>query len=236
MRTRLAATLAAASLAACAADVPADEAATTRDRLAEPTAFALVPEGATGRMLSEWEHGQGRLEPKELRATDGILVLVADPRGAISVEELSVSFDDVRIGDEYFDEDFLIYHEDVDLCWRMRLRGWRILYAAAAVALHGRGFGGDRPRATVSRFVRRHAYRNHYLRLVKNLLPAQVWRDGLHLAAWEFVRAGFAVLREPFLLLAWRDLLRLLPRALRKRRLIMSRKRVGYREMAHWFL
>lgn len=146
------------------------------------------------------------------------------------------ALEDVRIGDEYFDEDFLIYHEDVDLCWRMRLRGWRIFYAAAAVALHGRGFGGDRPRATVSRFVRRHAYRNHYLRLVKNLLPAQVWRDGLHLAAWEFVRAGFAVLREPFLLLAWRDLLRLLPRALRKRRLIMSRKRVGYREMAHWFL
>ncbi|MFN3484547.1 MAG: glycosyltransferase family 2 protein [Planctomycetota bacterium] len=146
------------------------------------------------------------------------------------------ALEDIRIEEEYFDEDFLIYHEDVDLCWRMRLRGWRVLYAADAVAFHRRGFGIDRPRSAVSRFVRRHAYRNHYLRLVKNLLPAQLWRDGLYLAAWEFVRAGFVLLREPFLLLAWRDLLRLLPRALRKRRVIMSRKRVGYREMVRWFL
>lgn len=146
------------------------------------------------------------------------------------------ALEDIRIEDEYFDEDFLIYHEDVDLCWRMRLRGWSVFYAADAVAFHRRGFGRDRPRSAVSRFVRRHAYRNHYLKLVKNLLPVQVWRDGLHLAAWEFVRAGFVLLREPFLLLAWRDLLRLLPRALRKRRVIMSRKRVGYREMARWFL
>lgn len=28
------------------------------------------------------------------------------------------ALEDIRIGEEYFDEDFLIYHEDVDLCWR----------------------------------------------------------------------------------------------------------------------
>lgn len=117
----------------------------------------------------------------------------------------------------------------------MRLRGWRVLYAADAVAFHRRGFGRDRPRSAVSRFVRRHAYRNHYLRLVKNMLPAQLWRDGLYLAVWEALRTAFVIVREPFLLLAWKDLLRLLPRALRKRRLIMSGKRVGYREMGRWF-
>jgi GT2 family glycosyltransferase len=145
------------------------------------------------------------------------------------------ALEDIRIGDEYFDEDFLIYHEDVDLCWRMRLRGWQVLYAADAVAFHRRGFGRDRSRSAVSRFVRRHSFRNHYLKLVKNMLPAQLWRDGVYLAAWELVRLGYVVLREPFLLGAWRDLARLLPRALRKRRRIMSRRRAGYREMAPWF-
>lgn len=35
-----------------------------------------------------------------------------------------------------FDEDFFAYFEDVDLSWRARLRGWRVLLAPAAVAYH----------------------------------------------------------------------------------------------------
>jgi GT2 family glycosyltransferase len=39
-----------------------------------------------------------------------------------------------RIGG--FDESFFMYYEDVDLCWRMRLAGLRVLYAPLAVVLH----------------------------------------------------------------------------------------------------
>lgn len=35
-----------------------------------------------------------------------------------------------------FDEDFFAYFEDVDLSWRARLRGWRVVLAPAAVASH----------------------------------------------------------------------------------------------------
>jgi GT2 family glycosyltransferase len=35
----------------------------------------------------------------------------------------------------FWDELFL-YHEDFDLCWRLRLRGWRILLAPKAIAFH----------------------------------------------------------------------------------------------------
>jgi GT2 family glycosyltransferase len=35
-----------------------------------------------------------------------------------------------------FDESFFAYLEDVDLAWRARMRGWRSLYAPAAVAYH----------------------------------------------------------------------------------------------------
>ncbi|MEP7105634.1 MAG: glycosyltransferase family 2 protein [Chloroflexota bacterium] len=35
-----------------------------------------------------------------------------------------------------FDEDFFAYYEDTDLSWRMRLRGWRVLYEPAAVVEH----------------------------------------------------------------------------------------------------
>jgi GT2 family glycosyltransferase len=34
------------------------------------------------------------------------------------------------------DEDFFMYAEDVDWCWRMRQKGWRILYLPSATLLH----------------------------------------------------------------------------------------------------
>jgi GT2 family glycosyltransferase len=37
---------------------------------------------------------------------------------------------------EGFDESFFLYLEDVDVAWRARMRGWRCLYAPAAVAWH----------------------------------------------------------------------------------------------------
>ena len=145
------------------------------------------------------------------------------------------AMEDLLVDGEYFDEDFFIYHEDNDLCWRARLLGWKVLYVPSAVAHHDRGYKQGH-RAAASRVARRYAFRNHYLKLVKNLLPAQVWRDGIHLAAWELVRLGYACVREPFLLTTYAELMSLLPRAWRKRRAIMGRRRAGYREIARWFV
>ncbi len=35
-----------------------------------------------------------------------------------------------------FDERYFMYYEDLDLSWRARLRGWRILYVPSAVVRH----------------------------------------------------------------------------------------------------
>ncbi|HEY3079855.1 MAG TPA: glycosyltransferase family 2 protein [Chloroflexota bacterium] len=43
----------------------------------------------------------------------------------------------------FFEPDFEMYYEDVDLAWRARLRGWDCVHAAAASALHvGSASGG----------------------------------------------------------------------------------------------
>lgn len=39
----------------------------------------------------------------------------------------------------YWDEDFFVYGEDVDLCWRVKKAGWRIVYVPAAKVLHFKG-------------------------------------------------------------------------------------------------
>ncbi len=35
-----------------------------------------------------------------------------------------------------FDESYFAYHEEVDLCWRARLRGYRVVATGSAIALH----------------------------------------------------------------------------------------------------
>ncbi len=38
-----------------------------------------------------------------------------------------------------FDEGYFMYVEDLDLCWRLRRAGWRVLYEPAADAVHHQG-------------------------------------------------------------------------------------------------
>jgi GT2 family glycosyltransferase len=42
----------------------------------------------------------------------------------------------------YFDEEFFLYGEDMDFCWRAKQAGWRVVYHPAAVITHFGGQGG----------------------------------------------------------------------------------------------
>ena len=44
--------------------------------------------------------------------------------------------EDVKMGDDYFDESFFMYADDTDLGWRARLRGWKTVYAPDAKVYH----------------------------------------------------------------------------------------------------
>lgn len=82
----------------------------------------------------------------------------------------------VTIDEEYFDEDFFAYKEDVDLSWRLNLAGFKCMYDPKAVAYHGRGLGGSKGgvlkfiknRKTQSEFLRGISFRNHIMMMYKN--------------------------------------------------------------------
>jgi GT2 family glycosyltransferase len=52
--------------------------------------------------------------------------------------------EDIRIGEEYYDEDFFAFIEDVDLSFHAGVRGWTTLYLPSAVARHVRGGSTDK--------------------------------------------------------------------------------------------
>lgn len=63
-----------------------------------------------------------------------------------------------------FDADFFMYYEDTDLSWRLRLAGWRILYAPDAVVHHLHAASSD-PRSQMFAF---HNERNRLLMLLRD--------------------------------------------------------------------
>jgi len=72
-----------------------------------------------------------------------------------------------------FDETFFMYYEDTDLNWRMRLRGWSIVYAPAAVVDHVHA-GSSRE---WSPFFTFHVDRNRLFMLIKNASAGMVIRS-----------------------------------------------------------
>lgn len=129
---------------------------------------------------------------------------------------------ELEVEGELFDADFFMYHEDTDLAWRAGVLGFKVLYVPAARAIHERGWKRA-VRFEVPVELRRHSFKNHYLQWIKNeSLVGLVCGLPIFLG-WEVLRFGFACLRDREVLPAYLDAARLVPSALRKRRIIQSR-------------
>ena len=97
-------------------------------------------------------------------------------------------FDDVG----GMDESFFLYLEDVDLAWRARMRGWRSLYAPAAVVHHHHS-------ATTrhgSRLKYFHSGRNRVRLLAKNATGAQLARHLPQILAYDVAYVVFAAVTD----------------------------------------
>lgn len=192
---------------------------------------------STGLFLSRsrrpYDRGQGQVDRGQFDRAEEVF-------GACGAAWMArrAMLEDVRCLGEVLDEDFFAYYDDADLAWRVRSRGWQCWYEPRAAGWHGRG-GGDtlrKPsRAPKMVFAQRHAVKNRYLMMLKNdtlagLLPAlpRIWVE-------DAVRLGYMALRRPALLAAYRDVLRLLPRMLEKRREIRGRRRVPDHSIYRWF-
>jgi GT2 family glycosyltransferase len=85
------------------------------------------------------------------------------------------ALDDVGL----FDERFHSYYEDVDLAWRLRLRGWDAVATPSARVLHAYSASGGRDSA----YKRYQLARNRVWCLVKNV-PGDLWRRCWSAVLW----------------------------------------------------
>jgi len=154
------------------------------------------------------------------------------------------ALEDVKINNEYFDEDFFCYKEDVDLAWRLRLYGWKAIYQPNSIALHDRTSGESttlnyvgiiKERLKINKFSKYLAFKNQRLMQIKNeqiwlLIKHLPWFLSKEITSWIYV-----LIFERYTWKAIKDLFRQMPNAFRKRKIIMSKKRVNTCEMKKWF-
>lgn len=151
---------------------------------------------------------------------------------------------EVKINQEYFDEDLAFYKEDIDLAWRLILYGWSNFYNFRAVAYHRReavkdsspdGFKLKETRKRRSALVNYYSYRNQFLILIKNELASNLFWWFPYIGWFEFKKIIFLILFEQSTLKALAGAIRLKPKFLKKRRIIMKNKKVGQAEIRQWF-
>lgn len=154
------------------------------------------------------------------------------------------SADRARYPYEYLDEDFIWYADEVDLGWRLRLLGWGSWYEPTVRAWHDRQtthtLSGShknfiKHRKTVPAFKRKLDFQNQRLTFIKN----DFWVNMLLDAPWFLKRELFLfvyiLIWERSSLGAYLNIVRMLPKMIKKRRIIMNKKTVSANEMREWF-
>lgn len=113
------------------------------------------------RGQGEVDHGQfGR--PEDIPAACGAMLFCR--RKALDQVALA--------GGAVFDPDFFLYKEDIELCLRLRQKGWLVRYEPGVKAWHGRGWS---QRSEMSLALRRTAAESEVLLYRKHPSPYLFW-------------------------------------------------------------
>jgi GT2 family glycosyltransferase len=140
------------------------------------------------------------------------------------------ALEDIKIEEEYFDEDFFAYKEDIDLSWRLNLYGYKNMYYPKAIAYHGRGLGGSKGgfknyinnRKSQSKFLRGISFRNHYLMLIKNETHQSFKRDRIKILKRLVVFLGYSLIFERFNFKYLAEIFKLKNKMIRKKSIFMK--------------
>ncbi|MDD3861745.1 MAG: glycosyltransferase family 2 protein [Candidatus Gracilibacteria bacterium] len=162
-------------------------------------------------------------EEKEIFGVSGICPLYR-------VEAL----ENVKIMEEYFDEDFEEYKEDMDLAWRFLLYGWKNVYLPDAIAYHSE-MEEDRAKKHSIKVQKEKAFRNQLLMEKKNELWGSFWKDFGPIMSVKLATPLYITFAQPHLWKGYLGYVKRFPRILKKRFLIMKNKKASAKEMGGWF-
>ncbi len=188
---------------------------------------------ACGMILTRnWRHldrGSGEVDHGQWSTADRVF----GATGAASLFRRA-ALDDVAVEGEVFDSRFHSFREDAELCFRLRERGWEVLYEPAAVCEHRR-FNLPERRSAMPAAVNLHSLKNRYLLRLYHQTAGNFIRTLLPTLVRDLAALGWVVLRECSSLPAYAWIWRNRKEIRRRRRLIQERRTVPTAAIDRWF-
>jgi GT2 family glycosyltransferase len=135
----------------------------------------------------------------------------------------------LKIGAEYYDEDFFMFWEDFDIGWRASLFGLKTFFVPQAVVYHFRS--ATLKKIWLSRFslalsrpapLRYHLLKNRYLTLIKNFRLAQFWWTLPFIIAKDLLWVCALTIAAPKIIITLASSKDIFKRAFKKRRQIQG--------------
>lgn len=129
--------------------------------------FDKITIDSTGLFLSIWrtakERGYGLKDRGQFEKEEYLFGV----NGAAAFYRKKM-LDELKINSEYFDSDFHIFYEDLDIAWRAQNSGWRGYYIPSAIAYHIRGGTVRRQEGLDKPYARRYLSDDLHVDLIKN--------------------------------------------------------------------
>ena len=149
-----------------------------------------------------------------------------------------------RINGQIIDHDYFWYGDDLDLAWRMRMFGWKEIFAPNVIAWHDRQTTKNLRKSRTDFIKLRRAipmkkrwldWRNTRFTIVKNDYTINLFKDLPYILKREVLMSVYILFFEPKLLLKIPNFLKLLPKMLRRRKEIMKKAVIKPQEIEKWF-
>ena len=189
---------------------------------------------SAGLFLTAWrtakERGYGLKDTGQFEKEEYIF----GANGAVAFYRRKM-LEDIKINSDYFDTDYHIFYEDLDIAWRARNLGWKAYYVPQAIAYHTRGgtvrkdLGIDKPyaRKYLSNDLHLDLIKNRYLTLIKNESGLSFLLHLPFLLSYDILVWIYILFFRPRLIKEFLLNLKYLKSAFKKRRLVKKRK-LGY--------
>ncbi len=178
---------------------------------------------STGLILSKmrrfYDRGQGSIDLGQFDRQQDIF----GPCAAASIYTRQM-LEDIKINNEYFDEDFFVLLEDFDISWRARRYGWKAMFFPQLVCYHHGGI--SRNKTPLSQY---YTFRNRYLLLLKNAQVSEILRVLVLVPIYEVPRFIFLLLFNNNTMQALKEIKELSPKMLKKREIIWNKARLKKR-------
>lgn len=146
------------------------------------------------------ERGYGQLDRSRFERPG----LIFGVSGAVAFYRKKM-LEEIKEGQDYFDPDFRMFYEDLDVSWRANKLGWRAYYIPAAKAFHARG-GSLRPDCGLNKpLARRYIndelhselIKNRYLAMFKNANPFLLFAHLIPILFYDFCAWGYVLIFRP---------------------------------------